>query len=91
MAKSDEPPQSDEAWHPQLLELWRKFLETDDVTVDDDFFERGGDSFLAIDLQLELQRLIGRELPEAILFEASTVRTLARRLSHLVGAAMVQT
>ena len=76
----------EDSWHPELLRLWNKFLKTADVSIDDDFFEKGGDSLLAIDLQLELQRLIGRQLPEELLFEASTVRVLAKRLSSLPGA-----
>ena len=91
MANHDEPILSDDGWHAQLLQLWRKFLKTEDVSIDDDFFEKGGDSLLAIDLQLELQRLIGHELPEALLFEASTVRALSRRLPRMAGVATVRT
>lgn len=91
MANHDEPALSDDGWHAQLLQLWRKFLKTEDVSIDDDFFEKGGDSLLAIDLQLELQRLIGQELPEALLFEASTVRALSRRLPRMAGVATVRT
>ena len=64
---------SDSIWHDNLLELWRKLLKIEDVSIDDDFFEKGGDSLLAIDMQLELQRLAGLELPESLLFDASTV------------------
>lgn len=91
MANHDELALSDDGWHAHLLQLWRKFLKTEDVSIDDDFFEKGGDSLLAIDLQLELQRLIGQELPEALLFEASTVRALARRLPRMAGVATVRT
>jgi len=72
-------------WHEKLLQLWRKYLKTEEVSIDDDFFEKGGDSLLAIDLLLELQRLTGRELPESLLFEASTVRALAERLPRQIG------
>jgi acyl carrier protein len=76
---------SDSLWHDRLLQLWRKCLKIEDISLDDDFFEKGGDSVLAIDLQLELQRLTGQALPETILFEASTIRSLADRLSRQVG------
>lgn len=76
----------DHSWHVTLLQLWRKFLKTKDVSIDDDFFEKGGDSLLAIDLQLEIQRLTGLVLPESFLFEAPTVRALAKRLARLPGA-----
>jgi oxalate---CoA ligase len=73
---------SDNAWHAQLLGLWRKYLKRSDISIDDDFFEKGGDSLLALDLQLEVQQLIGRELPESILFDAPTVRALSKRLAQ---------
>jgi acyl carrier protein len=71
-------------WNDMLLKLWKKLLKTEDVSIDDDFFEKGGDSLLAIDMQLELQRLTGLDLPESLLFESSTVRALADRLSRQV-------
>ncbi|MCC6776917.1 MAG: acyl carrier protein [Hyphomicrobiales bacterium] len=72
---------SESELHERLLQLWRKFLKTTDVTIEDDFFECGGDSLLGIDLQLELQKLIGRPLPESLLSDAPTVREMARRLA----------
>jgi acyl-CoA synthetase (AMP-forming)/AMP-acid ligase II len=68
--------------HADLLRLWKKFLKTDSVSIDDDFFEKGGDSLLAMELHLEVQRLTGQTLSESILFEAASVRELAKRLSH---------
>ena len=85
MEKPEQSASSEDGWHAQLLPLWRRFLKTDDVSIDDDFFEKGGDSLLAMDLHLELQRLTGRELPESLLFESSTIRMLARRLARPRG------
>jgi acyl carrier protein len=71
----------DGSWHAELLPLWKKFLKTESVSIDDDFFEMGGDSYLALDLHMEIERLTGQKLPELTLFEAPTVRLLAERLS----------
>jgi acyl carrier protein len=73
---------SNVGWHAELLALWKKFLKTENVSMDDDFFEMGGDSYLAIDLHMEVERLTGQKLPELTLFEAPTVRLLAERLSE---------
>jgi acyl carrier protein len=84
-ARSGRPGQSappDAGWHMELLQLWKKFLKTESVSIDDDFFDMGGDSYLAIDLHIEVERLAGQKLPELTLFEAPTVRLLAERLSH---------
>jgi acyl carrier protein len=82
--RSDRPGQPaspDPHWRGELLRLWKTFLKADDVSVDDDFFEMGGDSYLALDLHMEIERLTGQKLPELTLFEAPTVRLLAERLS----------
>ena len=57
-------------------------METTDLSIDDDFFDKGGDSLLATDLMLELERLIGKPIPQTLLFEASTIRTLTDRLTQ---------
>lgn len=73
---------SEERLHADLLQLWRRILKTENISLDDDFFEKGGDSLLAIDVTLELQRLIGRPLSESILFQASTIRELAKSVAR---------
>ena len=73
---------SEERLHADLLQLWRRILKTEHISLDDDFFEKGGDSLLAIDVTLQLQRLIGRPLSESILFQAPTVRGLAKSVAR---------
>lgn len=66
----------------ELLQLWKKFLDRNDLTVDDDFFESGGDSLLAEELLVEVEKLTQTTVPPSLLFEAGTVRQLANRLSR---------
>ena len=68
--------------HADLLRIWSRLLETTDLSIDDDFFDKGGDSLLATEMMLELERLIGKSIPETLLFEASTIRTLTDRLTQ---------
>ncbi len=42
----------------KLLRLWNEFLNRSDLTIDDDFFESGGDSLLAVELLVEIERLM---------------------------------
>jgi pimeloyl-ACP methyl ester carboxylesterase len=65
-----------------ILRIWSRLLETSDLSIDDDFFDKGGDSFLATELMLELRQVTGKALPDSLLFESSTVRSLAQRLSQ---------
>lgn len=64
-----------------LMELWVKFLKKPDLTVDDDFFESGGDSLLATELFFEIEQLVQKPIPPSILFETGTVRQVAERLA----------
>jgi oxalate---CoA ligase len=66
----------------ELLEICKTLLETNDLTIDDDFFESGGDSLLATELVLQTERRLGISIPDSLLFEASTVRKLAEIFSR---------
>ena len=68
--------------HSEILRIWERLLESSDLSIDDDFFDKGGDSLLAVELMLELGKLTGKALPDSLLFESSTVRALAQRLSE---------
>lgn len=70
----------------ELLRLWRRLLKSDALTIDDDFFECGGDSLLATEMLLEVERLIGHAVPETIMFEAETIRRLAPRIAAQAAA-----
>ncbi|MFC4174029.1 thioesterase domain-containing protein [Microvirga sp. GCM10011540] len=65
----------------ELLQLWRRLLKSETVTIDDDFFAAGGDSLLATEMLIEIERLVGHGVPETILFGAETIRQLLPRIS----------
>lgn len=64
----------------ELLTLWRRLLKSGSVTIDDDFFACGGDSLLAMEMLIEVERLVGYPIPETILFGAETIRQLAPKI-----------
>ena len=68
-----------------LLAVWERLLKTSPLTIDDDFFEKGGDSLLATDMLFEVEALTGQTIPSSILFEATTIRQLAEVLSQSGG------
>jgi amino acid adenylation domain-containing protein len=67
--------------------IWRRVLNVQRVSHDDNFFDVGGTSLLLIALRTELQERLGRAIPITWLFECTTVRALSRRLNEPVGAA----
>ncbi len=57
----------------RFAEIWRRLLNSDQIGVDDDFFEAGGDSLLAEQMLLEVEGVLDREVPTSRLSEASTI------------------
>ncbi|MBR1224223.1 hypothetical protein JQ600_04800 [Bradyrhizobium sp. AUGA SZCCT0176] len=55
------------------------------VTIDDDFFASGGDSLLAMEMLIEVERLIGHRLPETTLYGAETIRQLVPKIAMQTG------
>jgi acyl-CoA synthetase (AMP-forming)/AMP-acid ligase II/thioesterase domain-containing protein/acyl carrier protein len=64
----------------QLQKLWAEALGCNWVSLHDDFFTLGGDSLRAVELFLSIERTLGQPLPRSVLFEASTVADMARRI-----------
>ncbi|TAJ40098.1 MAG: hypothetical protein EPO55_10165 [Reyranella sp.] len=69
-----------------IADLWRKWLQRDDIGIDDDFFEIGGDSLLATEMMLELDAVTGRPVSFADLDAGFTIRRLAQALVRGVRA-----
>ncbi|MBW4576031.1 MAG: amino acid adenylation domain-containing protein [Aphanothece sp. CMT-3BRIN-NPC111] len=64
-----------------LAEIWAEVLNLERVGINDNFFDLGGDSLLAIRLIDRIHKQFERELPLSALFLTPTVAGLARILS----------
>ncbi|HEX8149651.1 MAG TPA: amino acid adenylation domain-containing protein [Pyrinomonadaceae bacterium] len=60
-----------------LVNIWQSVLGIDGVGVDDDFFELGGDSLVALQLMERLREVFEMEPPLPRFFESPTVAGLA--------------
>ena len=69
-------------WVIRLTEIWERLLKVTSLSIDDDFFDKGGDSLLAIDLLAELDQLTGDLLTASLLMDAPTIRLLAHALAE---------
>ncbi|MGD0737146.1 MAG: amino acid adenylation domain-containing protein [Terracidiphilus sp.] len=68
-----------------LAEIWREILNLDAISLDDDFFEVGGNSLAAARLFATIEKRLGAKLPLASLFKTPTLRQLAAMVaSHQV-------
>ncbi|MBV9824008.1 MAG: acyl carrier protein [Actinobacteria bacterium] len=69
-----------------VAELMNELLETDDIAVDDNFFDMGGSSVLALRLLLELTRRHGVSLSLIDVMHHPTAEGLAQRGTELAAA-----
>ena len=60
-----------------LAALWARLLRVEKVGVNDDFFERGGHSLLAVRMMAQACAALGAELPIASFFASPTIAGLA--------------
>jgi amino acid adenylation domain-containing protein len=70
----------------RVLGILRDILSREDLGPDDDFFEAGGDSLLALRMLIRLESEFGRELQAGIREEAFVARRLAAILESSSGA-----
>jgi aspartate racemase len=62
----------------QLAQIWEAVFQLKPISVQDNFFELGGHSLLAVRLCGQMERVVGKALPPALLFQAPTIAQLAR-------------
>lgn len=65
-----------------LTAIWRRVLQVQSVDIEDNFFDLGGDSSLALKLFTEIAQECGRELPPVTIYQAPTITGLAALLER---------
>lgn len=88
--QDDRPPVSKErllasGTTSRVRELWEKVLNSSDFQLDEDFFNVGGHSLLAVDLISMIEKEFALTLPLSFLYECPTVQAIANKLDQLVG------
>jgi acyl transferase domain-containing protein/thioesterase domain-containing protein/acyl carrier protein len=72
-----------------LAAIWQDMLGIQQVSIDDDFFELGGQSLIAMRLFNRIRKEHGVELPLSVLFQAPTVAATAALLREAKGLAAI--
>ncbi len=70
-----------------LTDIFSRVLQCPSIGAEDDFFDLGGDSIMAVGLTVEIEEATGVRLPTTALFDAPTVSTLAELLDQEEQAA----
>ncbi len=60
-----------------LIDIWKNLLNLENFGVDEDFFDLGGNSLLAVRFVAEVHRRTGQPLRLEVLYHARTIRDLA--------------
>jgi thioesterase domain-containing protein/acyl carrier protein len=66
----------------QLVPIWERVLQRSPIGVNDNFFDLGGDSLLAVNLFFEIEQSFGREMPPVMIYQAPTIAALAAELER---------
>src|SRR5487761_755342 len=71
-------PESDTS--ARLTRIWREMLGVESIDHDQNYFDLGGDSILAVQLFIRIEQEFNVKLPLATLFDAPTIGELAQVL-----------
>jgi len=69
-----------------INDIWRRLLGRDDIGMDDDFFEIGGDSLQATEMLLELEEITHHRIAPSEVAAELTIRQLSRSLAGAAAA-----
>ncbi|CAH2599855.1 Acetoacetate--CoA ligase [Rhodovastum atsumiense] len=61
-----------------LQDIWSRAFGLEDIGLNDDFFDLGGDSLLAVQVCTGIEKVFGYDVPIGTLLRASTIAALAR-------------
>ena len=62
--------------------IWQELLGVEEIALDENFFELGGNSLLMVQLRLKLRKVLNRDVPIMELFRNPTVASLAGSASR---------
>jgi thioesterase domain-containing protein/acyl carrier protein len=65
----------------KLVELWESILDVRPIGIRDNFFDLGGNSYLAMQMFSDIEKIFNKELPVSIILQEGTIENLAALLS----------
>ena len=69
----------------KLMQIWKNILKIDDISIDDNFFDIGGDSISAINMQIEALKY-GLNFEYADIFNHPTIRDLCHNIQSPINS-----
>lgn len=68
------------ATEAELSQIWSRVLKVTQPGLDDDFFDIGGNSLIAVRLMIEIEKSTGVRLPLSVLFNHGTIKEMGKLL-----------
>jgi amino acid adenylation domain-containing protein len=65
----------------EVAEIWEELMGLEKISIFDNFFSLGGRSLVAVQIMARIEKVTGKRLPLATLFEHSTIEKLSLRLN----------
>ena len=65
----------------RICKIWQELLKIDNINIDDDFFDLGGNSLLAINASYEMSKTLNKSVNVADIFSSRTISNLIDNLS----------
>ncbi|AKT28631.1 phosphopantetheine-binding protein [Pseudomonas syringae pv. actinidiae] len=66
----------------KILEIFRSVTQVPSLTADDDFFNSGGDSLLAVEAGFQISQIIDQEVDPMVIFVFTTASACAVAVSE---------
>ncbi|MVO98614.1 non-ribosomal peptide synthetase [Paenibacillus lutrae] len=82
MAKAETRVEPTNHWERTLLDIWKTVLSVQEIGIDDQFFDRGGNSLKVIEMYSLIQQKYPDQLQITDIFAFPTVRKLASMLEE---------
>jgi amino acid adenylation domain-containing protein len=74
-----------------LVTIWNEVFQRDRIGIHDDFFELGGNSFLALQLISKINQKLGTNISLGILFQHPTLAEIANFITNNIDASLKTT
>ncbi len=66
----------------ELTRVWSRVLKISQPAIDEDFFDLGGNSLVAVRLMIEIEKSTGVRLPLSVLFNHGTIKEMGKLLDE---------
>jgi amino acid adenylation domain-containing protein len=76
--------------HYQIAEIWQRLVGREEIGFDDNFFDIGGDSLLAMQMICEVEAVTGQKIPSSVLGTVFTIRELTATVMRRIPATREQ-